>query len=459
MTNRIRIKKKTIYALVVLFCASIVSAAITLVDPTAEWDKPIISILWLVVLTIAVVELFSHNVLEGFHEQIVIGVAWAVRVIYVTLNNLDIITFRGDPFFDMAHGLYYGYDHVINGNYPILTNYPTVLVGEFKIFGINRYVTCYINAFISMLAIYFLLKCFCLLRIKRGVRLFLLFCFSFNAFFILYGSEVFREPIYTLFVTMSLYYYIKWTISRQPHSIMIALVTLIPVIWLHGGYVMIAGGYIISCIIDFRRITFERMIYKSILVVTSTMVAAFALFGSWLSGVSYINVLNMEGGVSAYWEHFDYVQTVINSDAGSHYLGWMVGVSSLGAVIIYTPIRMMYFLYSPMIWDCYRVQDYLLFFTDSILFLLALVLLLLTCIFKAKKSRKMGTTYRSVLAGTTAAIILTSIPFAWGTFNSGTAIRHRNCLLPLVLVQIAICFSVRKKERANKGRVVECAEN
>ena len=89
----------------------------TLFDPTAEWDDTLVSMIWLIGLTIAVLILFNYNVINSFKEWVIVAIAWGVRIIYATINNSEIITFRGDPFFDMAHGLYYGYDHVINGQY------------------------------------------------------------------------------------------------------------------------------------------------------------------------------------------------------------------------------------------------------------------------------------------------------------------------------------------------------
>lgn len=440
-----RVKQKKIYAVAILLFVTIVSTCFTMVDPTAEWDKAFLSVLWCFGLTVAVIQMFSSDVVRNQSEKTVIMLAWIVRILYATMNNLEIFLFRGDDFFSMAHGLYYGYDHVINGTYPVLTHYPPILLGEFRIFGINRFVTCYVNAFLGMLAIYYLLKCFQLLNIERKVRIILLFVFSFNIFFILYGSDVFRESIYMTLVTISLYYFIKWTQNRKPMDVIVALIVLIPVVWLHTGYIMIAGGYIVVCIFYLKKVTFERLVYKYVLVVAMGLFVIMAVFASlWGYALSsYMNHLNE--GVSAFWSYFDNVLMGDNSNAGSVYLLWMSGISSIWMMIIYTPIRMFYFLFSPIVWDCYRVQDFVIFITDSVVFLSSFYYVLKVCIFRRKRSLVRSDGHYGVLVGTAVVVLLTTIPFAWGTFNAGTAIRHRNCLLPFIIIQLAICLSARKR--------------
>lgn len=443
----IRVKSKTFYAVAIIIFTTVVSTAVTVIDPTAEWDKSLISVLWLVGLTIAVIQLFSSDIVKSRDERFVIAAAWIVRILYASMNNIEIISFRGDDFFSMAHGLYYGYDHVIEGTYPVLTHYPSVLLGEFHVFGINRLVTCYVNAFLGMIAIYFLMKCFRLLDISKTVRTILLCVFSFNIFFILYGSDVFRESIYMTLVTISLYFFIKWTMDRKSVDVLIALIMIVPVVWLHSGYIMIAGGYILVSIFYLRKITVEKLLCKYALVTAMGVFVFIAFFTSVFGDL--LEKVSIGGDLSSFWSYFDSVLNVVNADSGSVYLRWMTGISSVGMMILYTPIRLFYLLYSPMVWDCYRIQDCIVFFTDSVVFLSALFLSLRVCVFGRKRSRIREKGHYAVLVGSAVVLLLTSIPFAWGVFNAGTAIRHRNCLLPFVIIQLAICISDTNKPSEN----------
>lgn len=410
----------------------------TLFDPTAEWDDTLVSMIWLIGLTIAVLILFNYNVINNFKEWIIVAIAWGVRIIYATINNSEIITFRGDPFFDMAHGLYYGYNHVINGTHPVLTNYPSVLVEEFNVFGINRLVTCYVNAFLTMVAIFYLLKCFSLLKFNQRIRTILLIVFSFNPFTILWGAEVFREAIYLPLVTVSLYFFIKWAMKRKPIQLVLAMAMIVPVAWLHSGYIMIAAGYVVVSLLYFKRITPNRIMYRLFFIVVSVGVIALALFT--LNIGELLDYFSLVKDPEAFIAHFNNVQVNTNSDAGSHYLAWMNGTTSIVLLLLYTPIRVFYFLYSPMIWDCYRIQDLISFMVDSLVFLIALILVFKYMI--NRQWRTKGTDIYSILMiASVVIILLTAIPFAWGTFNAGTALRHRNCLLPFIYVQIGICIS------------------
>ena len=442
--NILKVNKGPLAAILIIALISCISFVFTLFDPTAEWDDTLVSILWLAGLTIAVLILFNYNVINSFKEWVIVALAWGVRIIYATINNSEIITFRGDPFFEMAHGLYYGYNHVINGTYPVLTNYPSVLVEEFNVFGINRLVTCYVNAFLTMVAIFYLLKCFSLLKFNQRIRTILLIVFSFNPFTILFGAEVFREAIYLPLVTISMYFFIKWAMSRRPLYIMVAMAVILPVAWLHSGYIMIAAGYAIISFLYLRRINNNRLIYKVLLLIMMIGAVGIILYTSY--GNSFVSKLSLITNPSAFVSHFNNVNTNTNSDAGSHYLAWMSGTTSIAKFILYTPIRVFYFLYSPMIWDCYRIQDWLSFVADSLIFLVALIIVLKFIINKKWRVTKYNN-YGFIMIASIIIVLLIAIPFAWGTYNAGTALRHRNCLIPFICVQIGIYISYFKSTR------------
>lgn len=82
------------------------------------------------------------------------------------------------------------------------------------------------------------------------------------------------------------------------------------------------------------------------------------------------------------------------------------------------------------------------FVADSLIFLVALVLVLMFVIDKKWKVTKFNS-YGLILIASIVIVLLTAIPFAWGTFNAGTALRHRNCLLPFICIQIGICISLK----------------
>ena len=448
--NTLKVNRGPLLAILIIALISCISFVFTLFDPTAECDDTLVSMLWLVGLTIAVLTLFSYSIINNFKEWIIVALAWGVRIVYATINNSEIITFRGDNFYDMARGLYYGYNHIMGGTYPIITNYPSVLVEEFNIFGINRLVTCYVNAFLTMVAIFYLLKCFSLLKFNQRIRTILLIVFSFNPFTILFGAEVFREAIYIPLVTISLYFFIKWAMNRRPLNIVFAMVAIIPVAWLHSGYIMIAAGYAIIGLLYLGRLNNNRLMYKLLLLIMIIGAVGVILFTEF--GNNFVSKISLITNPSAFASHFDNVNTNTNSDAGSHYLAWMSGTTSIALFILYTPIRIFYFLYSPMLWDCYRLQDWLSFVADSSIFLVALVLVLKFIINKKWKVTK-SNSYGLVLIASIIIVLLTALPFAWGTYNAGTALRHRNCLLPFICLQIGICMSYFKSTRKKENEI------
>ncbi len=435
-----KLKRGVLLCITTVVVISVLSVALTSFDPTAEWDKVIMAVLWLSFLSFATVMLFTHGISLNKTEWVIVFVAWGGRILYATLNNIGVIEFRGDPFFEMAWGLYYGYEHVIDGTYPVITNYPPLLLGEFRIFGINRLVTCYVNAFLTMIAIFYMLKCFKMLVVDRRITSILLAFFSFNPFSILWGSDIFREAVYLPLTALSLYFFIRWTKSKNLLDIFLAMVAILPIVWLHTGYIVIVAVYSFAAFFELNRITPCRLLYKFLLF-AAAVAAGIALLILPLAG-EYLARFNLLKNMSSFADYFNLVQFDLNSGSGSQYLKWMAGPTSFFKLILYTPARVFLFLYSPMVWDCARVQDIIALITDSVVFLTALVLLCSYII--NKKWRQAGyKRYNYLIFATVAVILITAVPFAWGTFNAGTAIRHRNCLLPYICVQIGMLMTKR----------------
>ena len=406
------------------------------------------SVLWLAGLSFAVVMLFTHGIKLNKTEWVIVIAAWIVRVLYATLNNIGVIEFRGDAFFEMAWGLYYGYNHVIDGTYPVITNYPPVLLGEFRVFGINRIVTCYVNAFLTMIALFYMLKCFRLLKINKRIACMLLFTLAFNPFAILWGSDIYREAVYLPLTSLSLYCFIKWSYRKSPCELVFATASVLPAAWLHTGYFFIVAGYAFVSLLDFKRITARRLINKAILLGGVVVVCGITLFTQFADKLAYR--FSTIKDLVIFSSNFNAIQTMTNIGSGSQYLKWMQGPTTFLNLLIKTPLRMFYFLYSPMAWDCYRLKDVVAFVTDSVVFLAALVLVVEFLINKKWKQEKYKKASFLIIA-IAFVIIITVIPFAWGTYNAGTALRHRNCLLPFICTQIGICLTVKKKRYAEEA--------
>ena len=107
-------------------------------------------------------------------------------------------------------------------------------------------------------------------------------------------------------------------------------------------------------------------------------------------------------------------------------------------LIVNTPIRMLYFVVSPMPWDWRGLQDIIAFFFSSTVFGYAYY----SSIVNLKK--KLGTKEKRTLILSFLIFALCSAAvFAWGVSNSGSALRHREKFLFIYIVLIGLCIDNR----------------
>lgn len=119
---------------------------------------------------------------------------------------------------------------------------------------------------------------------------------------------------------------------------------------------------------------------------------------------------------------------------GSDYLTG-IEVTTWGGLLFWTPIRMLYFLLSPMPTDWRGIGDMAAFAIDS-----APIIVFVAGILKGLKKNK-NKSY--VYAGLLCCLIITGI-FAWGVTNAGTAMRHRALLIGV----FAVTYCISKGEKA-----------
>ncbi len=159
---------------------------------------------------------------------------------------------------------------------------------------------------------------------------------------------------------------------------------------------------------------------------TNTVFALITLAGSVVVLVNYFDLF-AEKFVNLESEE-DFVNKVnYTTDAGSAYLNW-IDVTSTAQGLLYSPVKMFYFLFSPIPLDWRGVSDAAAFFLDS-----SVYLWLCFAVYRTRNNRQMR--WRRILSRClmiSAAIAV--FVFAYGTYNSGTAVRHRAKIFSMLLV-------------------------
>ena len=116
---------------------------------------------------------------------------------------------------------------------------------------------------------------------------------------------------------------------------------------------------------------------------------------------------------------------------GSSYLT-NLKITNYFDMLLFAPIKVLYFWISPVPWEFRGVIDIISFLFDSIAYIY-----FISFIYKNRKI-KINKVDKVICIIIILGFLFSSTMFAFGTFNSGTALRHRNKLLILCVIVYSI---------------------
>ncbi len=238
-------------------------------------------------------------------------------------------------------------------------------------------------------------------------------------------SAVFlREGIITFLLAISCYFFVQWYLTRSPRYVFHTVISVLAASVFHSAAIFPLCGYILMFLLYDHN---KRCLH----VTTGSMwaVIVFLILTSLLlSDVGNIFVGRFRS-IDAVDSVFDQANGRIG---GSAYLTGLE-ITSVSQLVLYSPIRMFYFLSSPLPFGWRGFADALVFFTDSMLYLW-------TMLVTWRNLKKCAD--RPLAIGLLIALGVFSIVFGVGVSNAGTAMRHRHKILPIVLV---LCSLVRSR--------------
>lgn len=376
----------------------------------------IISIIVLIVLSAI---LINSKVKENSIKKILflmvfiqITIAFIDNYVMVfPLMEFDARAFEGLAWFSYENGVSVG-----RGAY---SNY--ILNPLYKLIRVRSAMTIeVINIFFNLLTnlnIYSILKN---LKIKKKLLIFLILISALSPISLIYRTGVLRESIIIMFISYSLKYFIDFMTSKKGNIealksfFMVGLGAIF-----HSGAIFITTGYLIALLSGKK----NQKIFQYL--VLGLGIIGFILFKDTL--------LEKVGGGD--------IDTIIAANnytslkmAGSGYLQ-SVTTTSLGQIIAYLPLFMFYFLYSPTP-DMFRgVLDIVSFSLNSSIYL---YFTFYGFYLYRKIKNRLTLTEKKIIKYLFISAVFTIAVFSVGTRNAGTAIRHRDKIVPLLLIVFAI---------------------
>lgn len=303
----------------------------------------------------------------------------------------------------------------------IYGDYYTKFLGIiFHSTGVERMIGQYINVLLGVsiiISLYNILKTLNISEKTIDIAITLIALFP-NA--VIMSAILLRENLIVLFALLSFLYFVKWYKNGGILNVLFSTLFLLSSASFHAGIVGIGLGYA-GMYLFYRRkenkIAFDRktLIYFAVL----TIFAGYIYFN--YSDVFLAKFSNINGLADLYRE-------LSTGRGGSRYLKDLQ-VDSFLELIIYLPVKMLFFLISPLPMDWRGLQDILAFMMDSVFYVYIIS-------YAAKNFR--GTDKKPIFLGLTVSLLAVVLIFGIAVSNAGTAMRHRNKIMPLLLVYYAM---------------------
>lgn len=321
-----------------------------------------------------------------------------------------------------------------------LTNYTVYLSALFSWIGPQRLFAQFLNVVYGIGTIYYVYKSLNLLRldVKLKKTLMIIVCFMPNLMVL--SSVLLREAMIILGITASVYYFLLWVKQGKVVDYVKCVCCILLGAYLHSGMLGILLGYLLAFVFYNRekekiQIRFASVVY--LLLVLSFLIVIVIQSGFFTSYIGVLLTDNVEAGFL--------MKANYKEEAGSAYLTWM-HLDSWEQGLLYLPLKILYFLFSPLPWGWRGMGDVVVFFLDSCVYLWLLL-----------RIYRLGVNcfYRGALFFLMIGFWMSVSMYAYGTITAGAAMRHRAKFCTFLVVAAGIRCTGSWKERCVESGMVD----
>lgn len=292
------------------------------------------------------------------------------------------------------------------------SGYAAVLGWIYKFFYPNPLWGQYLNVVASLLTIYVFYLIICKLNINQKYKKYgvLILCFLPN--YIIMSSILLRESFITLLLAISIYRLIKWWESDKIYNLVFSIISALLASYLHSGVI----AYVIAILIV---VSFGDN-KKKIFIMKFNTLFLFAI-GSIFFLLIYVYLgetfFSYMGGINSIEDISSKSETY--ATGGSAYSVYLVDDDSILGFIINSPLRIIYFLASPLPWDWRGINDIIAFLGSSLFYTISIFFGIKSLSIKKFKNKDLVIILLIIA-------ISNAIIYSWGVSNAGTALRHRD---------------------------------
>ena len=382
----------------------------------------------IVLINIFAVEVFIFRLDKKIMWPMLIAFSLRLLSMAYDLFTLNLSNINGDTL-----GYYNTAVQWMNGQAPpnVYGLYSKLVGYIFRITGDSRLLVEYLNVIMGLTIVWILYKCMCMCLVKKSIVNMLVWVLAIFPYSIYSSCVTYRETVIATLVAMSVYFALKWYLYQKWNNALFCLAYLACASAFHAGVIVISVGYaLLFTMYSYQSNKFtvnKKSIISLILFICLFLVIVVAfpeIFLNKLSGMSEESIVTQV--------NYNY--------GGSAYLSWL-NPNSLAQVIIASPLKLFYFLFSPLPNDWRGIVDIGTFLIDSMAYIICVIYLCRN--FKTSK-------FKYFIVSVFLGWIITAFVFGLGTWTAGTAIRHRNKIFMVLLLLTAMSSVKEDKEGVNE---------
>lgn len=299
-----------------------------------------------------------------------------------------------------------------------------------NIYGDDRLFLQYLNVLFAMTAILVAIQIFRMLDVPARTQFILVAVMAFFPHSLIFSSILLRESIISLMVVLSLYWFVRWFIKKERTGAVLSIVFVLVGAAFHSAVIGILIGYLFGFVFYQHSGRAFKFTVTSVVPFTlfAVLTAYVLIFPGVVSGLPIFNkfeqILNND----------DVYDAFTSTRGDTAYLTGLE-INNIFQLIVFSPIKIIYFIASPMPWSVRNFSDLISFFLDALFYVFALIVFI----------RNIDVVKRRPIL----AIVLLGIAAGWlifglGISNAGTALRHRFKLFYLIIIAFALIGSKKK---------------
>jgi len=289
-----------------------------------------------------------------------------------------------------------------------------VIAFIFKHFGLSKLYTQFLLVLCSVVAIHMGDRILreCEVAGNARFKTMIILCCLPN--FAILSSVFLRESIVTMFIAISLYFFVCWFRRRKLIWFIFAVITVLTAMSFHSGVIAVLIAFFISLLLYNKEKRTIELKLSNMLITTILLTL----------GVFFINrygnlLLVKFVGINSINEVAN-----VRDVAGSSYVQYVGNSNSLLNMVIFTIPRLIFFLFSPMPFQWRGISDVIAFFFSSLFYFITIWRTFKFILFYNNRNK--------ILIIMLLMVAFASMfVFAWGVSNAGTAVRHRDKMIIL----------------------------